>query len=56
MKNVKREFKVYSDFERHVILTGLKADASLRLRVPLVTLIEHKGVVALAMDQGYLGQ
>jgi hypothetical protein len=54
LKNLKREFKVYSDIEKFVVLPHLKTDTNFRLRVPLLALIELKGVVALVTDQSYI--
>lgn len=51
VKNLKREFKVYNDMEKLLVLAGVKNDSFCRIRVPLVTLIEYKGVVGLVVDQ-----
>lgn len=45
---------MYNDLEKFLILIGVKNDPFCRLRVPLATLIEYKGVVALVVDQSYL--
>ena len=45
---------MYSDIEKYVVLNGVKSDYSFRLRVPLTSLIEYKGVVGLAVDQAFI--
>ena len=47
---------MYQDVEKYLVLGGVKGDCVLRLRVPLMTLIEYKGVVALAVDWGFRGE
>ena len=54
VKNLKREFKVYSDLEKYLVLGNLKSDNGFRLRVPLISLVEYKGVVALVLDQSLI--
>ena len=39
IKNLKREFKVYSDLEKFIVLTQLKTDVNIRIRVPLITFV-----------------
>lgn len=56
VKNLKREFKVYSDLEKHVVLGGVKSDWAFRLRVPLMCMVEYKGVVALVTDHNKVNE